>query len=150
MTIPGLAGPVVVESSFFANRYTITAGGFQAIRIGRNRYAVPAAGSGTVDTAVSGGFFDAYPTLTVNGVKHRTGPPVPMVFRILAVPPILVITVGGALGGVIGALGWAVNMAILRLSLSSAVKALLMLAVPAAAYGTWYVVAGAIAGAINT
>lgn len=149
MKIPGLAGPVVVESPFFANRYTITAGGSPATRIGRNLYAVPAAAGGTVETTVSGGFFDAYPTLTVNGVKHRTGPPVPMVLRVLAVVPILLLAVGGALGGLLGALGWMVNMAILRLKLSVGVKALLVVAILAAAAGAWYVVASAVAGAVN-
>lgn len=149
LTIPGLAGPVVVESAFFANRYTITAGGIPATRVARNTYALPAAGSGTVQTTVSGGFFDAYPTLTINGVRHRTGPPVPLVMRILAVFPMVVVFAGGALGGVVGALGWAVNMAILRLTMSWAVKALLMLTIAVAAYLTWYLLASAIVGAIN-
>jgi len=150
LNIAGLAGPVVVESPFFASRYTVTAGGFPATHIGRKRYALPAAGGGTVETTVSGGFFDAYPTLMVNGVKHRTGPPVPMALRIMAVVPIFIVALGGFLGGMIGALGWAVNMAILRLTLPSAVKVLLMLGVLVVAFLTWSIVVAAVLGGTNT
>jgi hypothetical protein len=146
--IPGLAGPVVLESSFLSGRYTITAGGSPAARVGRKRYALPTTGSGTVEATLSGGFFDAYPTLTINGVKHRTGPPVPIVMRVLAVFPIALVFLGGLLGGLIGAIGWAVNMSILRLGLPAAVKALLMLVVLVATYLTWAAVATAIAQAI--
>ena len=150
LTIPGLASPVVVESSFVSGRYTITAGGYPATRLGRLRYAVPAASGGTVETTVSGGFLDAYPTLTINGVKHRTGPPIPVILRILAVAPIALVAVGGLIGGLIGALGCAVNMAVLRAALPSAVKALLVLAVGGAAVVTWVLMAAAVGGAINS
>jgi hypothetical protein len=150
LSIPGLASPVVVESSFLTSRYTITAAGQPAMRIGRKTYAVPASGPGTVETTISGGFFDAYPTLEVNGVKHRTGPQVPMILRILAPVPILLLTVGGALGGLIGALGWMLNIAVLRTALASAVKALLMLVILAAAAVAWYVVASAILGGVTS
>ena len=149
LTIPGPAGPVVVQNSFFSSRYTITAGGRPATRISRGRYAVAAAGSGTVEATVSGGFFDAYPTLTVNGVKHRTGPPVPAVLRILAVAPFLLVFLGGLLGGLIGGIGWAVNMAVLRLALPTAVKALLVVAILGATFVTWVVVASAVLGATS-
>jgi hypothetical protein len=142
--IPGLAGPVVVASSFWSNRFTITAGGTPVERVGRKRYALPTTGSGTVDATVSGGFLDAYPTLTINGVKHRTGPPVPIVLRAVAVFPFALVFLGGLLGGLFGAIGWWANMAILRLGLPSAVKALLMLVVLVATFVTWSVVVAVI------
>jgi hypothetical protein len=150
MMIPGLVGPVVVESSFWSSRFTITAGGFPATRVGRNRYALPAAGSATVEATVSGGFFDAYPTLTINGVKHRTGPAVPVVLRVLAVLPIVLVFLGGFVGGLIGAIGWAANMAILRVVVSSPVKVLLMLAVLVVTVVAWVEVAAAISVAVNS
>jgi hypothetical protein len=149
LTIPGLASPVFVESSPFSGRYTITAGGYPAARLGRLRYAVPAAGGGTVETSISGGFFDAYPTLTVNGIKHRTGPPVPVILRILAVAPIALV-IGGLIGGLIGALGCAVNMAVVRMSLPSVGKAVLVLAVGFVAFVMYVVAAAAVAGAFNS
>jgi hypothetical protein len=149
LMIPGLVGPVVLESSFFSSHYTITAGGYPAQRLGQKRYALPTAGSGTVEATVSGGFFDAYPTLTINGVKHRTGPAVPVVLRILAVVPFAIVFTGGLIGGLIGGIGWAVNMAILRLSLSSIVKAVLMLAVLVATALAWAEVAAGLALTVN-
>src|SRR5262245_38075039 len=149
LMIAGLAGPVVVESSFLSDRYTITAGGFPAARVGRKRYALPTAGWGPVDATVTGGFFAAYPTLTINGVKHRTGPPVPVVLRFVAVVPFALVFLGGLVGGLFGGIGWAVNMAILRLGLPWAAKAVLMLAVLVATFLTWVAVASLIAGAIS-
>jgi hypothetical protein len=93
---------------------------------------------------VRGGFLDAYPTLNINGVKHRTGPPVPLTLRVLALVPIVLVGFGGLVGGLIGALGVMVNMAIARLPVSAVLKALLMLGVLAVAVAVWIVVAGAI------
>jgi len=63
---------------------------------------------------VRGGFLDAFPTLEINGVKHRTGPPTPLALRILAVVPIALVAVGGPFGALIGVVGVAVNMAVAR------------------------------------
>ncbi len=149
LTIWGLAGPVMLESGFLASRVNITVGGHPATRVRRNTYALPAVNGGMVEARVSGGFLDAYPTLEINGVKHRTGPAVPVLLRILALVPIFLIGVGGALGGVIGAVGVALNMAIARLVLPSAVKALLMAGVLIVAAVTWYAAARALLGAMN-
>jgi hypothetical protein len=144
LEIQGLAGPVILESGFFANKYAVTVGGRPATRTGRGRYALPAAGGGAVEATVRGGFLDAYPTLEINGVKHRTGPPVPMTLRVLAWVPIVLVGFGGLLGGLIGALGVMVNMAIARVPISAVLKALLMLGVLVVAVVAWAVVAGAI------
>jgi len=147
LAIRGLAGPVVVEANNFTGRYTVTVGGRPAPRIGRARYALPAAGGGTVKAVVRGGFFDPYPSLEINGLKHRTGPPVPMPLRILALVPIVLVGFG-ALGGLIGAFGVIANLAVARLPQSPLVKALLMLGVLALAVVTFAVLASAIRQAI--
>jgi hypothetical protein len=149
MTIRGLAGPVVLEAGLFSFRYTITVGGQPATRVGGRRYALPAAGGGTVEAAVRGSFLDPYPTLEVNGVKHRTGPSVPIALRALALVPILLVGIGGGLGAVIGILGIAGNMAIARTRMSSLVKALLMVWVLVVAFAVWYVVASVVLGALR-
>jgi hypothetical protein len=87
LTITGLAGPVVLETNFLTGKHSITVRGHPAPRAGR-RFTLPTAGGGTVE-AVRDQFLDAYPNLEIHGVKHRTGPPTPMVLRILALVPIL-------------------------------------------------------------
>jgi len=150
LTIAGLAGPVVVDSNSFTGRNTVTVNGQPVPRIGRRAYALPAAGGGTMQAEVRPGFFDPYPSLQINGVKHRTGPQVPMVLRILALVPIVLVGVGGLVGGLIGALGVIGNLAVARLSLPAVVKALLMLVVLAVAVVVWVIVAGAITSAIRS
>ena len=145
-TIPGLAGPVVVDVNNFTGRTAVTVDGQPVPQIGRRVYALPAAGGGTVNAEVRPGVFDLYPSLRINGVKHRTGPQVPIALRILAFVPILLVGVGGLLGGLIGALGVIGNLTIARLSLPAVVKVLLMLVVLAVAV-VWVIVAGTILAA---
>ena len=148
LVIGGLAGPVVLESSFFANKYSVTVGGQQATRTGRGRYELPAAAGGTVQAMIRGGFLDVYPTLVINGIKHRTGPAAPLVLRVLALLPLVLIGLGGAVGGLIGALGMMVNMAVGRLQIPAVLRALLMIGVLGVAVGAWTAVASAINAAL--
>jgi hypothetical protein len=148
LTINGLAGPVVLESGFWANRYTITVGGRPALRTGRGRYSLPTANGGMVPAQLRGGFLDAYPSLEINGVKHRTGPPTPVMLRVLALVPLVLVS-GGMVGGLIGALGLMLNMAVARLSVSAVLKALMMLGILVVAVVTWSVAATGIKLAID-
>jgi hypothetical protein len=148
LVIAGLAGPVVLAFGFLGTKFSITVGGRPATRTGRGRYSLPAAGGGAVEATVRSGLLDAYPTLEIDGVKHRTGPMVPLPLRVLALVPIVLVGFGGLVGGLIGALGVMVNMAIARLPASAVVKALLMLGVLVVTVVVWIVVAGAIGLAI--
>ena len=127
-TINGIAGPVVVDTNIWSGRHTISVAGRSVPRVGRGTYALPAAAGGTVNAKVHGALLDAYPTLEIRGVKHRTGPATPMALRMLALLPVVGI-IGGLIGALLGALGVVANMAIARTSMTSAVKALLMLGV---------------------
>jgi hypothetical protein len=150
LTIPGLAGPVVVDLNSFTGRTAVTVNGQPVPRIGRRVYALPAAGGGTVNAEVRPGVLDPFPSLQINGVKHRTGPQIPIALRILTFVPILLVGVGGLVGGLIGALGMIGNLAIARLSLPSVVKALLMLVVLGVAVVVWVIVAGTIVAATKS
>jgi hypothetical protein len=85
----------------------------------------------------------------VDGVRHRTGPKVPVGLRVLALLPILLVGVGGLIGGLVGALGVVVNLVIARAPISSAVKALIMIGVAALACMVWVGIAVALQGAIS-
>jgi hypothetical protein len=82
-------------------------------------------------------------------VKHLTGPPTPLALRVLSLIPFALVILGGAVGGLVAALGVLVNLAVVRQPLSTVVKALVMVGVLVAAVVVWVIVAGAIRLAIS-
>lgn len=150
ISIGGVAGPIVVTTNAFWGRPAVTVGGVPAPRTGKRQYALPAVAGGAVEATVRSAFADPYPTVEVNGVPHRTGPSVPVVLRVLAPLPILLVAVGGALGGLIGALGFVANLAVARTRTPSVVKALTMVGVSVVAYVVWLAIVVAVRGAVST
>lgn len=151
ISIDGVAGPIVVTTNAFRARPVVTVSGVPAPRTGGHQYALPAAGGGAVEATVRSAFADPYPTVEVNGVRHRTGPSVPAALRVLTLLPILLmVAVGGALGGLIGALGFVVNVgAVTRIRTPTAVKALIMVGVSAVAFVLWLAVAVVVTAAFG-
>jgi len=68
---------------------------------------------------------------------------------VLALVPLVLIGLGGAVGGLIGVLGVMVNMAVGRLQIHAVLRALLMIGVLGAAVGAWTVVAAAMTTALT-
>jgi hypothetical protein len=149
ISINGVAGPVVVTTNAFWGRPVVTVGGVPAPRTGGRRYALPATAGGAIEATVRSTVADPYPTVEVNGVPHRTGPSVPLALRALALLPILLVAVGGALGGLVGALGFVANSAVARTRIPSLAKALIMVGVSVIAYFVWLVLAIAVRGAVS-
>lgn len=149
VSIPGLAGPVVVSAGFFSLRYTVSVNGVDVRRTGRATYQLPAADGTMVEGKLRSGFFEPFPALQIHGVTYRTGPAVPLAVRILAVIPFLLFTVGGVLGAVLGAAGVVGNLAIARQSIPTAVKALSMVGVLIAVVVVWLVLAAAVTLAVK-
>ena len=141
-TIQGLAGPVVVDMNTLTGKSTLSVGGVPAEVRRRGYYLLPTAGGGTVEARVRATLLDPYPVLHINGAKHRTGPASPMVLRVLGLLPLLLLAVGGALGGIVAAFGVILNLSVQRGSQSTAVKAVIMLAVLGAATLTYLALAG--------
>jgi hypothetical protein len=110
---------------------------------------LPATAGGAIEATLRSGFADPYPTVEVNGARHRTGGPVPLAVRILTLLPMLLVGIGGALGGIVGALGFVANSTVARTRIPSVVKALIMVGVSIVAYVVWLVLAVAVDGAIN-
>ena len=143
--IPGLAGPVVATMNSFTGKHSITVGGRPASGTRRGMYTLPTADGRMVEARLRGSLLDPYPSIEIAGVKHRTGPVVPLALRVVGLLP-AVLLVGGLIGGLIGGGGIVVNLAILRSSLHGAVKAVLMLGVLVVAVVTAFAVIGAIRG----
>ncbi|MEU1588364.1 hypothetical protein [Micromonospora sp. NPDC005710] len=146
--VAGVAGPIVVTTKAFGGRPTLTVAGVPAARTGK-RYALPTADGGVVQATLRTAFADPYPVVAVNGVQHRTGPSIPVFLRILALLPILLFTVGGVIGGLVGAFGVLANLTVARTQLAPAVKALVMVGVGIATAIVWLAIAVALNAAVS-
>jgi hypothetical protein len=103
-------------------------------------YALPDGRSATL----SGAWTRTSPTVEIEGTIYETGEAIPLPLVVLQFLPVGLVGVGGLLGGVVGGLGFTVNMAILRSTLSTPVRAAGMLGVLAASVGVWLAVLSAL------
>lgn len=127
----------------------VTVGGHTVPRTGKRQYALPAVGGGTVQATLRSRFGDPYPTVEANGIRHRTGPKVPVALQVLTLLPIVLVGIGGAVGGLIGALGVIANLAVARTRIPPAGKALIMIGIGVVAALVYLVIAAALRGAIH-
>ncbi|MEU8153266.1 hypothetical protein AB0B94_06345 [Micromonospora sp. NPDC048986] len=148
LNVAGVAGPIVVATKAFFGHPAVTVGGVPAPRTGR-RYALPTVDGGVVQATVRTVLADPHPTVEVNGVQHRTGPPMPILLRILVLLPILLFTVGGILGALVGAVGVWGNLTVAHTRMAPAVKALAMVGVGVGTVIVWLAVAVALAAALS-
>ena len=124
ITIDGIAGPVVVTTDRFGGRAQVMVNGRPAPLHGDRHHRLPTTTGGTVDAIVRAGIIDPYPTVEVNGVRHRTGPAVPRSAKALAALPVVPAVLGGLAGALVGLAGLLANGALLRSRLSPSVKML--------------------------
>ncbi len=143
ITIDVVDGPIVVTTSAWG-RADVTVGGVPAPRTGSREFALPGKRGRTVQAIVRSRLTDPYPSLEIGGISHRTGPKVPAVLQVLAMLPFLLVTVGGILGGIIGAFGVVANLAVARNRIPVLVKTLIMIGVAAVGYLIWALIASMI------
>jgi hypothetical protein len=148
LQIEGLAGPVVITSNSFTGRQSITVGGQPVPGSRLHGYKLPTADGRTVDARLRTSLYEPYPSLKIGDVTIRTGPPVPIVLRMLALLPFGLI-IGGLIGALAGAAGILANMAIARSSRTTAAKAVLMVMVLAAGVVVWLSLASAFQVAVG-
>ncbi|MEU8390420.1 hypothetical protein [Micromonospora sp. NPDC048842] len=146
--VAGVAGPIVIATKAFFGHPAVTVGGVPAPRTGRH-FALPTVDGGVVQATVRNVLADPYPTVEVNGVKHRTGPSMPIFLRILVMLPILLFTVGGILGALVGALGVWANLTVAHTRMTTAVKALAMVGIGVGTVIVWLAVAVALNAALS-
>ncbi|WP_327035523.1 hypothetical protein [Micromonospora ureilytica] len=148
LNVAGVAGPIVVTTKEFFGHPAVTVGGVPAPRTGK-RFALPMVDGGVVQATLRSTIADPYPTLEIDGVKHRTGPAMPIFLRILVLLPILLFTVGGILGAMVGVLGVWANLAVAHTRMTTAVKALAMVGVGIGIVIVWLVIAVALNAAFG-
>lgn len=149
LSIAGIAGPIVVARNAFWGTTTVTVGGIPAPKVGKRLFALPATAGGVIEAYIPRTFFDPYPSVEIDGIPHRTGPTVPVALKVLAALPLLLAGIGGAAGGLFGALGLLTNLAVARTRLPSAAKALVMVGVSIVAFVVWLTIALAVHQAVS-
>jgi hypothetical protein len=140
LEIAPLAGPVVLDiRNDLTGRHGVTVGSTEVIGSRRGHYNLPTTDGGSVAARIRTGLLDPYPTITIAGVKYRTGPANPFALQLLMVLPIALIALGAASGAVIACPALLVNRIITRADMPTSLKALLMLVVTAVAVMLWAV-----------
>jgi hypothetical protein len=145
IAIPGVVSPVSVNSNVWTGKQTVMVGDRPAASTGKRVYAFPTTDGGTVEGTVSRtSLINPFPTLEVGGVKHATGPELPVALRVLMVVPILLVALGGLVGAVIAIGAVLINFNVARSTRTTAIKATLMTLTFIAAFAVWATVASII------
>jgi hypothetical protein len=136
--VPGIASPVSVNWNVWTGRQTVMVGDRPAATTGKRTYALPTAEGGTVEGKVGrSSIINPFPALEVGGVKHSTGPEIPVPLRVLMVTPVLLVALGGLVGAVVAVGAIVLNFIIARSTRPTAIKALLMALTLGAAFALW-------------
>jgi hypothetical protein len=132
LVIPGLAGPAVVTVNQFTGKHSITVGGQPTTGTRRGQYTLPGVDGAPVPARLRSSMLDPFPSIVIAGVKHRSGPAIPLALRILALCPAILV-LGGLVGGLLGGAAILANLSLLRTSLPTAAKAALVAVIGLAA-----------------
>lgn len=133
LAIPGVAGNVIVEGSFWRG-YRLTLNGERLKLHGfpRTKLTLPGT-AGPIQAKMKGGMLRAHPSVVVDDVEYASGPPTPWAQQVLALLPLLgLVLVQGALGFLVAFGGVAIGMKIIRTERSSTQKIALLVAIAAA------------------
>ena len=74
--------------SSLTGKHSMTGGGQPAAGNRRGHYNLPTDDGRTVGARLRVSLLDPYPTIEIAGVKHRTGPGLPVALRILGAAPV--------------------------------------------------------------
>ncbi|MCB9753734.1 MAG: hypothetical protein H6713_27650 [Myxococcales bacterium] len=140
--LPDVAFEVEPPSGF--GSWKLFANGAQ-IKPTRNKLSVPCPNGKTVEINVKAGL-DQAPTFQYQAEEIKPLPGIATPLLVLAALPIGLIAAGGAVGGALGGLAFAVNLTIARQNLALAARVVLMLVMGAVAVGIWLAIAAAIRG----
>jgi len=154
------SGPLIVDAPGVAGVLTVTAptmfGASRLLLDGEplspswlGKFTVPMADGSEVTAQFQAALTDSIPSLGVDGVTYKFGEPIPMALAVMSFLPLVLIFVGGAVGGGIGAVGWITNRKISLLKVHWAARAVGILAATGATFGLYLAIAMALAIAIH-
>lgn len=132
VVVPSIAGQLTIVEPSIWRGAKLLVDGAPAERI-RGRYRLKKSDGTTTEAQFRSSFGQYLPTLIVEGASYDVGPKLSKAFLVLAFLPFCLVFIGGALGGLCGAVGWAFNNQLARTSLPATVKVVVMLLVTAVA-----------------
>jgi hypothetical protein len=144
---PPAAGPVFTVKRPLLGSLQLLADGVPLKRKGMFglTYLLPMADGTTKEIQVRGVYSGA--KVVVDGVEQQVEPSRPVWLSVLAALPLAIIVLGGALGALIGAIGFIVNLRIASSSQKLAVQLVAMVLVAVVTVGVWLGIVGALVGA---
>jgi hypothetical protein len=147
--IPLVAGRITVTEPGVFSGSKLLVDGQPAPKAGWGSYWLTRPDGSRVKARLVQGLTSWIPTVVVGTIRYEVGPKLPAFLVAFALAPLGLIFVGGAIGGLCGAVGWGVNNQIARTSWPAALKIPAMLGVAAVAFGVYLIVAGAIQLALH-
>lgn len=142
--IPGLEGPLEVQEPSLVRGLVVRHHGQVVSKksfFGRS-YVLPGANGSPIELEVWADGLRGVVQVRGAGIERVLGEPIPMWLAVAAAIPFLLAAVGGALGGVIGAIAWSLNRAIAgRRDLHVVVRLGAMAALSGVAVLAWIVAA---------
>jgi hypothetical protein len=149
LNIPGTTGRVELVPDIWWGRSYLTVDGSKAPSAGKRAFTLQGTdGHPVVATLGRTALFASVPPVEVNGETHLAVEPPPLVVRIIGMLPIILVTFGGLLGGLVAVLAIIVNFKVAGSSLSTGAKSGAMIAVAAAAFVVWLVIGGVLAAGL--
>lgn len=137
--VPNAAGKVEVVEAGLLSGMKVELDGRAISRSGlfSPRYPIPTIDGAAFDLEVRADPMRGDFAVKGPGLDTRVGRPIPLALGLLAFLPFSLVAVGGAIGGLMGGLGWAANRQIARAELALPIRIALMLGVTIGAAAAW-------------
>jgi len=139
--VPGIVGRLTVSEPGIVRGSRLLIDGTPAKKASWAKYELTRTDGSSAQARLLPSLGQFLPTLEVDGTKYPIGPKIPAGYVAIAFLPLVLIFVGGALGGAVGATGWVLNHRVARSGLSGPLKVLVMIAITGTAAGVFMVLA---------
>jgi hypothetical protein len=126
VSIPGIAGRVTVSPPGLFRGAQVRVDGAPAKRGGWGKLLLPRADGSTAEVRLVDHFTRTVPSIQIGGEKHELGEAIPTLQVVLALTPFVLVVIGGALGGLCGAVAFFANQSVIRSAKAPALKLALM------------------------
>ena len=133
VVIPGVVGRITISAPGLFRGAQILVDGAPAKKGGWGKVLLQRADGSTVEAKLADHLTRTVPSIQIGADKYSAGVPIPIVQIVLMFLPFGLVTVGGALGGLCGGVGFVANQLIVRSNRPAGLKAALMLGVTGAA-----------------
>jgi hypothetical protein len=144
LEVPGFEGQrLEIDAGAFKFKKTLLLNGVKAPSAGIGKYRLTRNDGREVTTKWTSSL-DPAPSIVIDGQTIRTAAPLKWHEMLLVGSPLLLVFIGGALGGLLGAVGASFNAKLIRSSQPAAVRYIASIAIACVAAILYLLVAGAL------